>query len=71
MEKVKKNVVMIMLVINLALGVLTTGGVTYLIMAQHNGPEKGEQMGDNGMVPPQMNQDQQQNTPSGNSSNTQ
>ncbi|MFS0783766.1 hypothetical protein [Bacillus sp. 1P06AnD] len=60
MEKFKKNMVAILLSINLVLGLLATAGVTYLIVQQQNGPERGEQMGNRG-TPPQMNQNQDQN----------
>ncbi|WP_042347367.1 hypothetical protein [Bacillus massiliigorillae] len=71
MEKIKNNMIKILLVINLILGVLSTAGVTYLIINQSNGPKMGERMGGSGsMTPPQMNDSQnQQNSDNTSSSN--
>ena len=71
MENVKNNMIKVLLVINLILGVLSTAGVTYLIVNQSTVPEMGERMsGDGSMTPPQMNNfENQQNTENNSSSN--
>ncbi|WP_050616509.1 hypothetical protein [Bacillus testis] len=71
MEKIKKNLVTILLSINLVVGLLAAGGVTYLIVKQNDRPDRGTQMGGKGMTPPQMNQNQNQDSSSDNTSNMQ